>query len=543
MAIRGSLREASLPDVLQLLAMGQKTGCLSVTDRNNFGYIYFDHGRISYASIVNRRDRLGDMLVKADLIAQHELDRAVELQATQQRDRRLGEILVNQGAISRDDLHHYVRVQIEDAVYFLFTWTQGTFSFEADVHPEESEVLVAINPESLLLEGARRVDEWSLIDKKVPSFDIIFGLDRDRLDASSSQLTSVQERLLPLIDGRRDVTALIEASGIGDFEVGKALYGLATAAFLHRVGKSRPAEEMARDARVEEHRNLGVAFYKTAMYEEATREFRRVAELRDSDVQARFYLALMAMRDDRWDDATALLREASECPEAHAAVFHNLAYALEHQGRYDEARERLGEALERGGEVDPRVRLSLGVLALKRGDIAEADSVLGSSRELWGTRKPPQAWFHYAALAAALADDLDRALALVVDGLDAHPHGAVLYNLLAVIQERRGDHDAAASSVERGLREDGDPSLPQLHKNRGDTLYRAGRYDEALEAYEHAIRADPALGDDVYFKAGNIRFKARERDEAMAHWERALAINPDNDTVRANLDLARTLNA
>jgi len=45
MAIRGSLKEASLPDVLQLLAMGQKTGCLSVNYRSNFGYIYFDRGR------------------------------------------------------------------------------------------------------------------------------------------------------------------------------------------------------------------------------------------------------------------------------------------------------------------------------------------------------------------------------------------------------------------------------------------------------------------------------------------------------------------
>ena len=58
MAIKGNLREASLPDVLQLLAMGQKTGCLSVTDRSNFGYIYFDRGRITYASIVNRRDAI-----------------------------------------------------------------------------------------------------------------------------------------------------------------------------------------------------------------------------------------------------------------------------------------------------------------------------------------------------------------------------------------------------------------------------------------------------------------------------------------------------
>ena len=39
MAIRGSLAEASLPDVIQLLAMGRRSGCLAVADRQNFGYI------------------------------------------------------------------------------------------------------------------------------------------------------------------------------------------------------------------------------------------------------------------------------------------------------------------------------------------------------------------------------------------------------------------------------------------------------------------------------------------------------------------------
>src|SRR5215472_6464195 len=77
MAIKGSLKEASLPDVLQLLAMGKKTGCLSVTHRSNFGYIFFEKGRICYASIVNRRDRLGDILVKNSVISQQELESAI----------------------------------------------------------------------------------------------------------------------------------------------------------------------------------------------------------------------------------------------------------------------------------------------------------------------------------------------------------------------------------------------------------------------------------------------------------------------------------
>src|ERR1043165_366574 len=111
MAIKGSLKEASLPDVLQLLALGQKTGCLSIADRSNFGYIYFDKGRICYASIVNRRDRLGDILVKHEKISQEQLDAAIHRQAKErdkkqldaaihrqakERDKKLGEILVQQ---------------------------------------------------------------------------------------------------------------------------------------------------------------------------------------------------------------------------------------------------------------------------------------------------------------------------------------------------------------------------------------------------------------------------------------------------------------
>src|SRR5580765_4252764 len=151
MAIKGSLNEASLPDVLQLLAMGKKSGCLSVTHRQNFGYIFFDKGRICYASIVNRRDRLGDILVKHGKITQDHLDAAVHRQS-KEHGKKLGEILVAMAVLTQADLERYMRVQIEESVYYLFTWTQGTFNFEADVRPERQDFLVSINPESLLLE-------------------------------------------------------------------------------------------------------------------------------------------------------------------------------------------------------------------------------------------------------------------------------------------------------------------------------------------------------------------------------------------------------
>lgn len=74
MAIKGSLKEASLPDVIQLLFLGRRTGCLSVADRQRHGSIFFEEGWIIYAAIVNRRDRLGDMLLATGTVTRAQLD-------------------------------------------------------------------------------------------------------------------------------------------------------------------------------------------------------------------------------------------------------------------------------------------------------------------------------------------------------------------------------------------------------------------------------------------------------------------------------------
>ena len=92
------------------------------------------------------------------------------------------------GTLTRTELEDYMRLQIEEAVYYLFTWTSGTFNFEAGVRPESEDFLVRISPEALLLEGARRVDEWSLIEKKIPSFDLIFSVDQDHIAQSAPTL-------------------------------------------------------------------------------------------------------------------------------------------------------------------------------------------------------------------------------------------------------------------------------------------------------------------------------------------------------------------
>ena len=371
MAIKGSLKEAILPDVIQLLFLGRRTGCLAVADGQNFGTINFDEGQIVSASIVNRRDRLGDMLVRSSRITPDQLRRAVDAQ-THARDRKLGVILVEQAAITAEELADYVRLQVEEAVYFLFTWASGTFNFESNVLPESGETGLRINPEMLLLEGARRVDEWSVIQKKIPSFDLIFTADPAHVGQSGVTLSRDQQRILPLLDGTRDVQQLVEDAGLVEFDVGQALYGLITAGFARRTGTSAAAATpRVNEARVEEHRNLGIAFYKTGMLDEGQREFRRVADLRPGEGSAPFYLGLIALRQARWAEAEEALRLAAEKGGPRPAALHNLGLALELQGRLDDAEAAYGDAAGRARD-DVRILLGWGIAALKRADHAVA---------------------------------------------------------------------------------------------------------------------------------------------------------------------------
>jgi len=520
--------------VIQLLTLGRRSGCLAVADRENFGYIYFHEGRITYASIVNRRDRLGDMLVKSGRITAAQLEEAVQRQSTE-RERRIGELLLETGALQRSELEDYIRLQIEEAVYYLFTWSSGTFNFEAGVRPEHQDFLVDINPESLLLEGARRVDEWSLISKKIPSFDLIFTIDHSHVEAAAVTLSAAQERIFPLLDGSRDVQQVVEDSGLVEFEAGKALYGLITAGFAHRTGSSvTAAAPKVNDSRIEEHRNLGIAFYKAAMFDEALREFRRVADLRPSEGTAPFHIGLIALRQSRWTEAADAFRLAVERGGPRPAALHNLGFALEQLGRLDEAEAAYGEAAGRARD-DARIMIGWSVAALKRSDFPAARERLARARDVLGDRPPPALWYWAATLAAAGEGDNDAAIETARAGVAVHAADPVLRNNLAVLLEASGDIGGAETLLRAALADDA--SVPQISKNLADLLYRSGRYDEALEAYERAARLAPDLGDDLYFKLGNIAYKRRDRLKARESWARAAELNPAHQLARANLDM------
>jgi len=73
MGIKGSLKEASLPDVIQLLSMGQKTGILTVIEKGHFGSITFYKGKIVDSYLINRKNRIGELLLNSGELSEEQL--------------------------------------------------------------------------------------------------------------------------------------------------------------------------------------------------------------------------------------------------------------------------------------------------------------------------------------------------------------------------------------------------------------------------------------------------------------------------------------
>ena len=535
MAIEGALQDVSLADICQLLGMGMKTGCLSLTDRSNFGYIYFQKGRVIHASVLNRRDRLGELLVRNHVITRKALSDATEAQKTN-RSKRLGELLVESEALTKEELQKYIQMQIEEAVYLLFGWTQGSFHFDTDQMPEEDGFyLVNIPPEALLMEGARRIDEWSLVEKKIPSFDIVFQLDKHPQNSDEDvELTKAQQKLLPFIDGVRTVTEIMDEAGLVEFETGKALFGLISAGFVSRAGERSTSEETGGDEALQQHLNVGVAFYRSGMMEDAGREFQEALEIDPTQARANFMLGLISFRRGRLEEALNHFGSMPPGAGNNYSVYRNTALILEMLGRYDEALQVLDEALI-AKPADPAVHLARGIIHLKRGDVAASLDAFRLYRTSPDLRRPSEQYYAYTALASAVSGDLEHAVAVGREGLGHYAEsGPILVNLGQVL-ERRGEMEAAAALYKRATQSN--PPPPQAHKNLGDQAWAHGDSEGARTQYEKAVKLSPRLGDDVYLRLGTIAYKSKDRDVALLLWRRALDLNPANEAVQANLEM------
>jgi hypothetical protein len=250
MALKGTLKDFGIADILQLIGQQQKTGVLMLTQRGDTVAVTFKDGNIVRAETTsrNRKDLIGSMLVAASLVTEQQLEFALE---TQKRTlQRLGDVLVSQGVLTEQKFKSMVQLQTSETLFKLFSWKAGTYEFEQkDVETENA--LTPLRAESVLMEGFRRVDEWPVVRKRITSLQMTFEkikelppqeLEKDDFDAAlddafaeekkavnKGEFQSVGEnerKAYNLIAPGRTVQRIIELSALGEFETAKALCNL-----------------------------------------------------------------------------------------------------------------------------------------------------------------------------------------------------------------------------------------------------------------------------------------------------------------------------
>src|SRR6266704_1413689 len=207
MALKGTLKDFSLADIFQLIGIQHKTGVLTLKNDKEVVTVSFVEGNVVSADALHRRleDRIGTVLVKAG--------RITELQ-----------------------------LQISQMIYRLFRWRDGEYDFTQEEHVDyDKEHVAPMSAESILMEGARILDEWPMIEKGIRSFSAVYrhanveiaaalkgaAAKAGKDDAARAITLSDEDRkVYQLVDGRRTVQEIVERCSLSEFDTCRLLYEL-----------------------------------------------------------------------------------------------------------------------------------------------------------------------------------------------------------------------------------------------------------------------------------------------------------------------------
>jgi hypothetical protein len=187
MAFQGSLKELPLPDIIQLVSVSGKTGKFTLTRDSDHGLIFLKNGQMVHASV--------------------------------------GELFG------------------EEAIYALAIWNSGEFQFTPNDEPERQTI--SKSNTNLLMEAARRLDEWRVLSKKIPSVDHVPELLARDNRHEQVTLNPHEWQLITKIDGRRSIADIGKSLNMSSFDVAKIMYGMITGelVLLKKKAERSPDEE------------------------------------------------------------------------------------------------------------------------------------------------------------------------------------------------------------------------------------------------------------------------------------------------------------
>jgi Domain of unknown function (DUF4388) len=232
-AIQGTLKTMSLTDLLQFLAAGRKSGTLKFDQGKITKQVYFKNGMIVGSKSNDPREYLGQVLLHYGKVDEVQLQIARELQRTS--GAKLGEVLVEQGFLSEDDVLEILKTRTLDAIYDLFVWTEGDFEFFDEEPLPDELLLIEVEPTNVIMEGIYRIDELARYRTLVPSDRSILELNAGW--TSSLKLGKEYRQILFLVEKKMSVAEICYQMHASAFHVYGQLFTLVSEGIARVTGE------------------------------------------------------------------------------------------------------------------------------------------------------------------------------------------------------------------------------------------------------------------------------------------------------------------
>jgi hypothetical protein len=236
LSIRGSLSESSLHELLSSISRSKETGTLNFHDMGRWKAIYFKEGQIIFATSNIPDDRLGEYLIKKGRITVRQF---LEGSKLVRPGKRFGAVLVEENILSSDELLAALQGHVEEIVYSLFDWVRGEYEFVIKDLSAEGPITLNLNTEDVILEGIRRIDDFTRIYTGLGSMDRVLRLS-DSADnlMYRLELDSDESQILSLVNGTLSLEQILALSFLPNFETLRILYALVAVGVLERAGET-----------------------------------------------------------------------------------------------------------------------------------------------------------------------------------------------------------------------------------------------------------------------------------------------------------------
>ena len=228
----GSLAEHDFPDLIHTLFVRRWTGTIELHRGRVDTSVQVTGGRLAFASSTNKDERLGELLLRREKIT---LQQYYDAGKAIRKGKRLGAILVEQGALEPRDLVKVVVDHTREVIYSVFQWTEGFYRLKEGPDPSAESITLKLSTAEIIMEGIGRIQAWSRIEQGVGGPDARY-IRADDYQERLREMTLTPDRLLIVGDlgGERDVASICKASKLGDFEVCRTLWALRVIGILHQ---------------------------------------------------------------------------------------------------------------------------------------------------------------------------------------------------------------------------------------------------------------------------------------------------------------------